>query len=300
MRIAVVAHDYPTPGSNAGAFIQARVDLYRRMGHAVDVYARQHRNAWRPADVIQVHYPLPEYNIPFVREHRGTAPVVVFLHGAEAIWTPGKPLLWGARARSATRRFVKSCDAAVTVSRWMQAQVEAYLGLKPIVIPNVVDPQLFAIFDGARPPNALCLRGRLVKYGVDVLRAAIDQGLLDGKRVRILDPKFPRAELPALLRDYEVFVAPSRLEGQGLMACEACVSGVKVTTTRVGGIPEFFEEDDAVFITELTPEAIAAALARTFAWRPDLQALRERMLARCGPEATVRKEVDLMESLFRR
>src|SRR5206468_9245201 len=114
--------------------------LYRGMGHEVHVYSRQYRDPWRPCDVIQVHYPLPEYNIPFVEQHRGSSPVIAFLHGAEAIRTPDKPLLWGLRAKFAVKRFAKSCDAVVTVSKWMAAEVESYLGISPTVIPNPVDP----------------------------------------------------------------------------------------------------------------------------------------------------------------
>lgn len=295
MRIAVVAHDYPSPGSNAGAFVQARVDLYRRTGHEVDVFSRRLRPSWRPHyDVIQVHYPLSEFNIPFVQRLHNASPVIAFLHGAEAIRTPDKPRLWGFKQKLATRRFVRSCDVAVTASRWMQAQAEAYLDVNSTVIPNVVDDELFALHEGPRPSKALCLRGSLPKYGVDVLQEALP--LLE-QPTDIRQPVYSRAELPALLKHYEVFVAPSRLEGQGLMACEAAASGLKVVTTRVGGIPEFFGPGDAVFIEDLTPRCVAQAVRAAFGWRPDLRAIRERVLGCCGPAVTVRQEIELMETL---
>jgi glycosyltransferase involved in cell wall biosynthesis len=299
VRIAVVTHDYPTPGHHGGAFVQARVDLYRRMGHEVVVYARKHPpELWKDGgpDVLQVHYPLPEFSIWFARRFRHRLPVVAYLHGAEAIRTPDKPKLWGWKTKLATRRFVKTCDAVVTASRWMQAQAEAYLGVASTVIPNPVDDELFALNGGHRPPKALCLRGNLRKYGVDVLREATRDKHLDG-HVAVLDPVYARRELPAVLERFSVFVAPSRLEGQGLMACEAAASGLKVVTTRAGGIPEFFGPMDAMFIDELTPACVGEAIHRAFDWRPDLRAIRDRVLARCGPRATVEKDVALMESL---
>jgi glycosyltransferase involved in cell wall biosynthesis len=299
LNIAVVSHEYPHGSSYAGAFVQARVDIYRRLGHRVEVYARPERKpipAQSRPDVIAAHYPLPEFVIPTVKPWYGRVPIVAYLHGAEAIYIPGKHRLWRVKAKSAVKRFLRNCAQSVTESNWMRDRVEEYLGVVPIVIPNPVDPVLFPLMSHGSQ-NGLCLRGTAWKYGTDLLDNLLSD--LNGKGVHVdnLTPGYGRGELPALLGRYGFFVAPSRLEGQGLMACEAAATGMPVVTTHVGGIPEFIADGISVLVNPDDPNALARGIVETHGKLPltrrQQDQIRESILSRCGPHVTVDKDIEL-------
>ncbi len=70
-------------------------------------------------------------------------------------------------------------------------------------------------------------------------------------------------ELPALYREADAFVLPSRSEGLPVVLMEAMAAGLPVVATRVGGIPEIVEEGAAGFLVPADDEsALADALRR--------------------------------------
>ncbi len=299
LSIAIVSHEYPQGPSHAGAFVQARVDFYRRLGHSVDVYSRTNLKPIPPTshpDVIAAHYPLPDFVIPTVEPWYGRVPIIAYLHGAEAIQIPHGPVLWRMKAKSAVKKFLRKCAASVTESNWMKDRVQEYLGFAPMVIPNPVDPMLFPLMSHENR-NGLCLRGTAWKYGTDLLDSLMSDLRGKGVRVDTLKPEYSRNELPALLGQYGFFVAPSRLEGQGLMACEAAATGMPVVTTRVGGIPEFIADGISVLVGPDDPKELARAILeihQKLPLTPQQQArIRESILSRCGPPVTVDKDIEL-------
>ncbi len=294
--IGIIAHDYPSQEDwHAGAFVQARVDLYRRMGHSVDVWSRQYPRRRIPVDVLAVHYPLPEFTIPFAKSFPKSIPIVAYLHGAEAMRTPGTPFLYRIRARQAVRAFLsRDCAAVIAASAWMAQQIYNHLGVLAEIIPNPVDPELFSLIDREEASSGLCLRGAGWKYGTDLV-----EGL---PNVDVFEPTFSRDQLPIVLGRYRFFVAPSRLEGQGLMACEAAATGMAVLSTFVGGIPEFL--DPAIhtllrdpsrqdFAREIALMSEGTEMSRAFA-----KSARESVLRRCGPEVTVERDIALFRNLL--
>ena len=52
-----------------------------------------------------------------------------------------------------------------------------------------------------------------------------------------------RADVPDLMRAFDLFVLPSVGEGMSNTILEAMASGLPVVATRVGGNPELIEED---------------------------------------------------------
>ena len=264
LAIAAITHIYPEARKHAGAFVQARVDLYRRMGHAVDVFPPgTHVDDPAKYDVAVTHYPLPGHEIDESKRClEKSVPVVAYIHGAEGISVGIKDLHpYRMRTRRELREFLPECGAIVVASRWMRSEVRKYLGMESVVIPNPVDDVLFRLAE-PKTTKGVCLRGSGRKYGTDVLRKALEQHVPESIEVDILEPHFARSELPALLQNYAYFVAPSRMEGQGLMACEAMATGMPLVTTRVGAIPEFVKEDEGVFIEKLNPRGVAEALSR--------------------------------------
>lgn len=69
-----------------------------------------------------------------------------------------------------------------------------------------------------------------------------------------------RRDVPALLAAADLFVLPSRWEGQPLILQEALQAGRPIVATRVGGIPDLTGEDAAVLVPPDDPDALAAAV----------------------------------------
>lgn len=138
-----------------------------------------------------------------------------------------------------------------------------------------------------RPPIVIGAAGRLVGIkGFDVLIDAAARVLAEGHRARFLiygdGPKEQAlrdqirslslegsveirpatSDLPSAFAQMHVVAVPSRLDSFPLVPCEAMVAGRPVIASRVGGLPEAF--DDGVHGL-LVPIADVEALARAIA-----------------------------------
>ena len=87
-------------------------------------------------------------------------------------------------------------------------------------------------------------------------RAARELGIAD--RVRLVGFLADESLLAAAFREARLFVLPSEYEAFGLVLLEALAQGTPVVASRVGGIPEFIDDQRAGL---LTPPGDAAALA---------------------------------------
>lgn len=306
LKIAVVTHDYPTQKSSAGAFVRARVELYRKAGHVVEVHSRYppwDRLAIGNPDVIVAHYPLPDYVIPICEPFYGRIPIIAYLHGTEAIRVPGKPILWGLKAKLALRAFLRHATTSVTESVWMRDEIRKYLGVAPTVIPNPLDESLFKLSEHTSK-NGVCLRPLGWKYGTDMLDSIHRLVSGDGIKIERFEPIFRREDLPSLLGRFGFVVAPSRLEGQGLLSCEALATGMPAASTRVGAIPEFIQDEFSALADHPTPEEIAEAVRAVHSRLPlsAAQALsvRDRIVSICGSQRIVRADIDLFRAVIMR
>lgn len=185
--------------------------------------------------------------------------------------------LWHRAARP--RRLARAASVVAAVSQATADRVERVWGVEParmVLAPPGTDGGPAPTPSPARPRPFLLFVGALEpRKGVDVLAGAwaqarrdgLDADLVvvgDGREASRLDglPGVVRvlaareADLRALLRDALCLVAPSRLEGFGLVPLEAAVQG---TAAIVSDLDAFRETlgDDAVFV----PAGDAAALA---------------------------------------
>ena len=71
-----------------------------------------------------------------------------------------------------------------------------------------------------------------------------------------------RDDVPALLAAADVFVLPSRWEGQPMILHEALRAGRPVVATSVGGVPGMTGADAALLVPPDHPAALAAAITR--------------------------------------
>jgi glycosyltransferase involved in cell wall biosynthesis len=69
-----------------------------------------------------------------------------------------------------------------------------------------------------------------------------------------------RADVPSLLTAADLFVLPSRWEGQPLILQEALRAGLPIVATRAGGTPDLTGEDGALLVPPDDPAALAAAV----------------------------------------
>ena len=69
-----------------------------------------------------------------------------------------------------------------------------------------------------------------------------------------------RADVPSLLAAADLFVLPSRWEGQPLILQEALRAGRPIVATRAGGTPDLTGEDGALLVPPDDPAALTAAV----------------------------------------
>lgn len=70
-----------------------------------------------------------------------------------------------------------------------------------------------------------------------------------------------RADVPELLKKFDVLVLPARTEGSGRVLLEAMAAEVPVVATSVGGIPEVITNDlTGLLVRPESPEAMAGAI----------------------------------------
>ena len=148
------------------------------------------------------------------------------------------------------------------------------------VIPNGVDTKIFYPRKDAREKNVLITTSRLVrKNGVDLLIRAMqiiaphipdvkleivgdgpDRAILESLANKIVKAykthivfhhEVPFEKVPEKLAKACVFVRPSRSEGLGTAFLEAMAMEIPVVATRVGGIPDFLEDEKTgLFVNE--------------------------------------------------
>ena len=204
--------------------------------------------------------------------------------------------------RLAGRAALGACDAVVAVSEAVRsaiARVDARLAARTTVIPNGVD---LATFGGASARRAELRARRDMgddefvvgavarldrRKGIDLLidAVALAAPRIPRFRLRVIGDGPERRRLEAQARAlgvaglvdlvgertqvgdelaaFDLFVAPSRTEGQGVAVIEALAAGVPVIGARVGGIPEVLDHGACgVLVEPESPPALADAIVR--------------------------------------
>lgn len=112
------------------------------------------------------------------------------------------------------------------------------------------------------PDLHLVLAGELTPAGDALFPGGFRAAVARDRRLHWLGP-VPHEEIPALVQGAEVFVLPSRTEGLPRSCLEAIALRRRVILPP--GVPEFDRWCPEAVLPALTPEAIAAAVVRT--WR---------------------------------
>jgi N-acetyl-alpha-D-glucosaminyl L-malate synthase BshA len=287
-------------------------------------------------EVVHAHYALPHaVSAHLAREvlaadptGRAAAPrLVTTLHGTDITLVGSDPSFL-----PLTRFTITASDAVTTPSAWLARATHETLGVPARVaievIPNFVDADRFRPAAEPRPlPGAPVVvhvsnfrpvkrvgdvvevfarlraqrpvRLRLVGDGPD--RPAIEAraaALGLGAEVELLGE---RVDLPAVLREADLFLLPSETESFGLAALEAMASGVPVIASAVGGLPEVIPDGEVGFLCPLGDVEAMAEAARRLLDDPSLHA-RQAVAARRLAETRYRVEpaVDRYVAVYRR
>lgn len=176
-----------------------------------------------------------------------------------------------------------------------------------VIVPNGADVQKFA---GSKIPHdgfVLVTTSRLVhKNAVDVgIRAlallptsvrfvVLGSGPEETKLKELAQSKgvadrvkfvgyVAHDDMPPYLHAADMFIRPSRSEGQGASFIEAMAAGLPLIATHVGGIPDFLKDGETGYVVEVdSPESIANAVTHAMEHVYNLRgmATRAQVLAR--------------------
>ncbi len=156
-------------------------------------------------------------------------------------------------------------------SVWMKEDAEKNLGQKITsfcIIPNGIDTKMFAFQNlyenrfrvlNLRP---LSSRKYAVDMAIDVMSYLPEQYTLDiygegpykkrylkkirkkglSDRINIFGKFVDRISLSDLFSNFGIFLAPTRMDAQGVSMCEALASGLLVVSSNNTAIPEFVED----------------------------------------------------------
>jgi|LakMenEpi03Aug12_release.lakeMendotaPanAssembly.Ray.scaffolds.fasta_scaffold34117_3 glycosyltransferase involved in cell wall biosynthesis len=215
-------------------------------------------------DIIHAHVSYPAgfiayklskmYNIPYViTEHMGPFPF-------KNLTINGKPI-------HEIYTAVNNSNCTISVSPSLSEKMASFGLLKPCVIPNLVDEDLFYPDYESKNTKFKFLTVSKISYdkGIDLLLKAISCWKPDPNKIEFIIVgngdqidnfkklsielnisnlvkwvgTYDRINLPILFRSVDAFVLFSRFESFGIVYAEALASGIPIIATPCGG-PEFF------------------------------------------------------------
>ncbi len=174
------------------------------------------------------------------------------------------------------------------------------LSIRPYTRPTYAnDLTVKAILDLSSEPYFPSLHFRLVGDG-RLFEQTVEP--LRGMRNVVLEKRFlTQAEIAGMHRDYGVFLAPTRIDSQGVSRDEAMASGLVPVTNRVSAIPEFVDERSALIVGAEDWKGMADAI-RTLHDKPETftrlsEAAARRVRQQSGRSQTLDREVALINGL---
>jgi len=229
------------------------------------------------------------------------------------------------------RSFLPKINYVVFVSSWMKKAAEKSVLKKfknAVIIPNPVDTSLFKYVgpNTNEPKKIVSIRSlHNNKYGIDVAIKAMankkditldvfGQGKLYNKYLNLIDKtnsntqihltSLNHDEIPSLLGNYSVFIAPSRVEAQGVSMCEAMACGLPIIASNIGGIPEFVRDGvDGFLVKSDDPQDLKKAIDKLVFDEEKLIAFgknaRENISNVCAGELICEKELELLSEKFK-
>lgn len=220
------------------------------------------------------------------------------------------------------RRFLLTQHRVIFVSNWMRSAAQRHTFRSypnAEIVPNPIDTALFSYrLDPDNHRRGVTARSlNSTKYGIDVaIRAfgGLTAARLDiygrgslatnyqrlvrraGANAELIERSIAHRDMPELFGRYGFFVAPSRVEAQGVAMCEAMACGLPVVATRAGGIPEFVTDGvEGYLVPPEDPPALRRAVERLVADRDRFldmsRAARHRIERTCSGDVITDREL---------
>jgi glycosyltransferase involved in cell wall biosynthesis len=248
-------------------------------------------------------------------------PVIVNYRGGEA------PEFLS-RAIGIVRPTLRQATAVAVPSRFLQ-EVFARFGQKTVVVPNIVDLELFRpaaagerkaeahivvarnlepIYDIGAAIRALArLRETIPNARMSIAGSGPERPALEALAAEMgvagavtFAGRLERREMASLYRSADAVLNPARVDNMPNSILEALASGVPVVSTNVGGVPYIVEHGRTALLVDAgDSEAMARALGEVLAQPPLAARLRDAGLAEVRRYGWDRVRTDLL-SLYER
>ncbi len=228
--------------------------------------------------------------------------------------------------------FADADISKVFVSEHMRSVGEDFAGIvakNGRVIHNIIDTNLFPFREKSDADRLRIVSIRSFErrnYGTDLLAHAVsslaNRPWFNDLSIRIIgdgrhhaedttslqkfanvsiDQRFiPPAEVAGVLATSGIALLPTRWDTQGMMMGEAMAAGVVPVTNDVAAIPEFLDSSSGKLAAAESFEELAEGIAELVEKPEHFHELshsgRARVVAQCGPNETVAKEIELFEA----
>jgi glycosyltransferase involved in cell wall biosynthesis len=187
----------------------------------------------------------------------------------------------------------KTADQCIVTNREALLFLQLHYGLPPDrvwLIPNGVGGEFFHVrpFSPGVATKLLFVGTWIDHKGIYYLAEAFEKVLREIPEVRLtiagcLQPEervrrcfapstqtalevwpfVPRAEIPSIYAEHEIFVLPSLMEGMPLVLLEAMASGMPVITSESNGMTDLVENShDGLFVIPGDTDSLASAITR--------------------------------------
>jgi len=281
-------------------------------------------------DIVIDHAPHLKYSSCYHALLCRKYPVVSWFHGGDVmLHVEGENFLKSIMRVLLNSVFLRFDMNYVAVSHWMKRIAMhncQFNADKFRIIPNYVDEDLFKCHnrDFSGEPKIISLRDLGPKYGIDMGIKALNnikenfiwdiygvgydpkyveylKELIKTDKICIHERRLPHNEIAKLYSEYDLFLAPSREEAQGVAMVEAMMTGMPVVATTVGGIPEFVDPNCG-FVVKPEVEEIKQAVLSFMHLDSEKKKVMSSNAAIKGRETssyeyTIKKELELIKEI---
>jgi teichuronic acid biosynthesis glycosyltransferase TuaC len=311
LRILVVTAMYPHAGNaGSGAFVEQQVEQLRALGHLVDVLHfpgyRSRLEYFKAAvevsrrtrrehyDVVHAHYGLTGLPALF----RNATPLVVSLHGSDALIGWHEPLL--------SRIVCRLADATIVASRKIADRIPGE------VIPCGVDLAVFEPKPKAEARRRLNLES-LRKYILfpfdparrikrfDLASGAVASLAREGVDMELLAvSEVPNGDMPWYYSASDAMILCSDSEGSSTAVKEALACNLPVVSTNVGDVTDITQGIVGAQLAEPTTASLAEAIKRVLYPPADFVFNGRTAMERYSQQRTVEAIVEVYQRVVER
>jgi len=190
--------------------------------------------------------------------------------------------------RLLTVKYLRMANAIISVSQHLADEIQRQVGVKPVVIPNIINVDKFSISPGppASPVHIGFLGGMNTNVkGLDILLKAVAKiekpyvlhiggagTLLEKYKVlaselgigdRCIFYGFvPNTDVPAFMRKLHFLVSASRYETFGMVMVEAMACGLPVVAADSGSSADFINSANGILVPANNPEELRVAVVK--------------------------------------